>query len=74
MQVWDSPFDDGYPAQVVDVEDLGTYRIVTLQLGGATLKARLGEDRPLPVAQAWVSLPSQWLLLYVDDLLLEAGA
>ena len=41
--------------------------------GGATLKARLGEDRPLPVGQAWVNLPTQWLMLYVDDVLLEAG-
>ena len=73
VQLWDSPFDDAYPARVLDVEDLGTYRIVTLELGGVALKARLGEDRPLPVAQAWVSLPAQWLMLYLDDELLEAG-
>ncbi|MFK0267852.1 ABC transporter ATP-binding protein [Pseudomonas asiatica] len=73
VQLWDSPFDDAYPARVLDVEDLGTYRIVTLELGGVALKVRLGEDRPLPVAQAWVSLPAQWLMLYVDDVLLEAG-
>ena len=73
VQLWDSPFDAAYPAQVLDVEDLGTYRIVTLVLGGVSLKARLAEDRPLPVGQAWVSLPTQWLMLYVDDVLLEAG-
>ena len=74
VQLWDSPFDDAYPARVLDVEDLGTYRIVTFELGGVALKARLGEDRPLPVGQAWVSLPAPWLLLYVDDVLLEAEA
>lgn len=58
---------------MLDVEDLGTYRIVTLELGGVALKARLSEDRPLPVELAWVSLPAQWLMLYVDDVLLEAG-
>ncbi|WP_144172019.1 ABC transporter ATP-binding protein [Pseudomonas sp. Kh13] len=73
VQLWDSPLDDAYPARVLDVEDLGTYRIVTLELGGVALKARLGEDRPLPVGQAWVSLPAQWLMLYLDDVLLEAG-
>ncbi|QHG64156.1 ABC transporter ATP-binding protein [Pseudomonas putida] len=73
VQLWDSPFDGAYPAQVSDVEDLGTYRIVTLELGGVALKARVDEDRPLPLAQAWVSLPTQWLMLYVDDVLLEAG-
>ncbi|MBK4997352.1 ABC transporter ATP-binding protein [Pseudomonas sp. S37] len=74
VQLWDSPFDDTYPARVQDVEDLGTYRIVTFELGGVALKARLGEDRPLPAGQAWVSLPAPWLLLYVDDVLLEAEA
>ncbi|CAG8871153.1 Trehalose import ATP-binding protein SugC [Pseudomonas fluorescens] len=73
VQVWDSPLDDALSAQVVDVEDLGTYRILTLDLGGATLKARLGEDRPVPEGQAWVSLPAQWLMLFVDDLLLESA-
>ncbi|MFF7064471.1 ATP-binding cassette domain-containing protein [Pseudomonas sp. NPDC008258] len=72
VQLWDSPFDGAIPARVLDVEDLGTYRIVTVELGGVALKARLGEDRPLPVDRAWVNLPSQWLMLYVDDVLLEA--
>lgn len=73
VQLWDSPFDGAIPARVLDIEDLGTYRIVTVEIGGVALKARLGEDRPLPVDQAWVSLPAQWLMLYVDDVLLEAG-
>lgn len=73
LQLWDSPFDGAIPARVLDIEDLGTYRIVTVEAGGVALKARLGEDRPLPVDQAWVSLPAQWLMLYVDDVLLEVG-
>ncbi|MFJ4112602.1 ABC transporter ATP-binding protein [Pseudomonas sp. NPDC089758] len=72
VQMWDAPFDGALPASVLDVEDLGTYRIVTLVLGGVSLKARLAEDRPVPAAHAWVGLPMQWLLLYVDDVLLEA--
>ncbi|BBV96357.1 ABC transporter ATP-binding protein [Pseudomonas monteilii] len=73
VQLWGSPFDDAIPARVLDIEDLGTYRIVTIEAGGVALKVRLGEDRPLPVDQAWVSFPAQWLMLYVDDVLLEAG-
>ena len=71
VQVWERPLDDTFEALVVDVEDLGTYRIVTLDLAGTPLKARMPEDRPVPQGRAWVSLPSQWLMLYVDDLLLE---
>lgn len=74
VQVWEHPFDDALETRVVDVEDLGTYRILTLVLAGVTLKARLGEDRVVPQGRAWVSLPPQWLMLYLDDLLVEAEA
>ncbi|CAI8970255.1 MULTISPECIES: ABC transporter ATP-binding protein [Pseudomonas] len=72
VQVWDAPFDEGFSARVVDVEDLGTYKILTLDLQGVPLKVRLGEDRALPEGQAWISFPAQWLMLYADDVLLEA--
>ncbi|MNJ04910.1 hypothetical protein D3C73_1658970 [compost metagenome] len=58
---------------MVDVEDLGTYRILTLELDGVALKVRLGEDRVVPQGQAWISFPAQWLMLYADDVLLEAA-
>jgi glycerol transport system ATP-binding protein len=74
VQVWEQPFDDAIETRVVDVEDLGTYRILTLMLAGVTLKARLGEDRVIPRERAWVSLPPQWLMLYLDDVLVEAEA
>jgi hypothetical protein len=39
--------------------------------GGGRLKARLGEDRVVPVA-GHGQPAAQWLMLYVDDLLVEA--
>ncbi|PWB35682.1 ABC transporter ATP-binding protein [Pseudomonas sp. SDI] len=71
VQVWEAPFDEGFSAQVVDVEDLGTYKILTLVLDGVTLKVRLGEDQAVPQGQAWISFPAQWLMLYADDVLVE---
>ncbi|MDD0974014.1 ABC transporter ATP-binding protein [Pseudomonas fontis] len=73
VQVWDEPLDEGYSARVVDVEDLGTYKILTLELDGVRLKVRLGEDRAVPEVQAWISFPAQWLMLYADDVLVEVG-
>ena len=35
IHVWDEPFDDAMQARVVHVEDLGTYKIMTLDLDGA---------------------------------------
>ncbi|RWU20906.1 ABC transporter ATP-binding protein [Pseudomonas alkylphenolica] len=73
VQLRESSFDDAFSARVVDVEDLGTYRILTLELDGVALKVRLGEDRVVPQGQAWISFPAQWLMLYADDVLLEAA-
>ncbi|TDF77920.1 ABC transporter ATP-binding protein [Pseudomonas sp. H9] len=73
VQVREAPFDDAFSAQVVDIEDLGTYRILTVALQGVALKVRLGEDRTLPAEQAWISFPAQWLMVYADDELVEVG-
>lgn len=72
IHVWDEPYDDALQAEVVHVEDLGTYKIMTLDLDGAPLKVRLTEDKPVPEGKAWISFPAQWLMLYADDYLLEA--
>ncbi|MFJ4145671.1 ABC transporter ATP-binding protein [Pseudomonas sp. NPDC089734] len=73
IHVWDGPYDEAMCAEVVYVEDLGTYKILTLSLAGQKLKVRLPEDKPVPQGQAWISFPGQWLMLYADDFLLESG-
>ena len=72
IHVWDEPFDDAMQARVVHVEDLGTYKIMTLDLDGAPLKVRLAEDKPVPQGTAYISFPAQWLMVYADEFLLEA--
>jgi glycerol transport system ATP-binding protein len=71
VHVWDEPFDEAMQAQVVHVEDLGTYKIMTLNLDGAPLKVRLAEDKPVPEGTAYISFPAQWLMVYADEYLLE---
>jgi glycerol transport system ATP-binding protein len=73
VHVWDGPYDDALCADVTYVEDLGTYKIVTLTLAGQSLKVRIQEDKPVPQGQAWISFPSQWLMVYADDYLLEVS-
>jgi glycerol transport system ATP-binding protein len=73
VHVWDGPYEEAMCADVVHVEDLGTYKILTLSLQGQPLKVRLPEDKPVPQGQAWISFPAQWLMLYADDYLLEPG-
>ncbi len=64
----------GMPAEVERMEDLGTYKILTLRLEGHVIKARLPEDQAVPRGQAWVGFPAQWLMLYADDRLVEGEA
>jgi glycerol transport system ATP-binding protein len=73
VHVWDGPYEEAMCAEVVHVEDLGTYKILTLALAGQSLKVRLPEDKPVPQGRAWISFPAQWLMVYADDFLLEPG-
>ncbi|WP_163574589.1 ABC transporter ATP-binding protein [Halomonas faecis] len=58
-------------AEVVDIQDLGTYAILSLRLGGILLKARLDEDEPRPRVRAWLRFPVGRLGLYVDEFRVE---
>jgi glycerol transport system ATP-binding protein len=72
VRVWDGPSDEALSAQRVDLEDLGTYKILTLSLAGQHLKVRLPEDRMVPQGTLGISFPEPWLMLYADDILVEA--
>lgn len=74
VHVSDEPFVDALQGEVVHVEDLGTYKIVTLRLDGQLLKARLHEDQTVPQKVAYIGFPSQWLMLYANDVLVEVQA
>ncbi|MBY4676736.1 ABC transporter ATP-binding protein [Marinobacterium arenosum] len=63
-----------YECAVIHIEDLGTYKILTLDLAGNLIKARLDEDQQVPEGRAYVSFPKQWLKLYVDEFLVEEAA
>lgn len=54
------------------VEDLGTYKIVSLMLADQPIKARLDEHQFVPEAVAYVSFPKDWLKVYADDYLVDA--
>ena len=71
IHVWDEYNPDALQADVTHLEDLGTYKIITLNLDGAPLKVRLAEDKPVPEGKASISFPAQWLMVSADDYLLE---
>lgn len=71
IHVWDEPNDEAFEVRVQDVEDLGTYRILSFYLGDQLLRARLNEDQRVPKQSAYVSFPEQWLNIYVDEYRVE---
>jgi len=64
--------------QVTLVQDLGTYKVVDLDIGGGCIfKARIEEDAPIPAGRVRLRLPARWQRFYLDEHLLDlsqAGA
>ena len=73
IRVWEEGFEAALDSEQVHLEDLGTYKILTVVLGGQTLKVRLPEDRVVPEGTVFISFPAQWLMVYADDRLLEVA-
>ncbi len=65
-----APIENGVPAVIKAVEDLGSHKIVTLILAGKILHAKLAEGAPVPEGRAWLVFPPQWIRLYADGRLL----
>ena len=73
IHVWDDRNDEAFEVEVKDVEDLGTYRIMSFYFGDCLMRARLHEDQRVPRKKAYVSFPEQWLTLYIDEYRVEVG-
>ncbi|WP_277812071.1 ABC transporter ATP-binding protein [Chromohalobacter canadensis] len=71
IEVHAAPVEGGMPAQVDHAQDLGTYSIIYLVLGGISLKARIEEDQVTPAGKAWLRFPDERLGLYVDEYRVE---
>jgi len=71
IEVHDAPVEGGMEARVAHAQDLGTYSIVYLTLGGVALKARIEEDQVTPSGEAWLRFPDERLGLYVDEYRVE---
>jgi glycerol transport system ATP-binding protein len=71
LEVSSTPVENGLAAIVKNIEDLGSYKIVTILFNDTTLYARLPEDIPAARGKAWVFFPPQKIKLYSDGRLLK---
>jgi glycerol transport system ATP-binding protein len=61
----------GIPARVKKIEDQGSFKIVSVDLAGHTLRARLSEGQTVPVDEAWLRFPPQWTKLFANGYLVN---
>ena len=71
LEVHAGSIEDGIPAAVKSVEDQGSFKILTVNMGGHTLRARLPEDQTVPSGEAWLRFPKQWTKLFADEKLVS---
>ena len=68
-----SPTAESVPIQVISVQDLGTYSLVTFSLNEQTFKARLPEGHPPVGEAAFAEFDNAKLALYIDEYLVETS-
>ncbi|NNG02129.1 MAG: ABC transporter ATP-binding protein [Desulfobacteraceae bacterium] len=59
------------PATVRAVEDQGSFKIMTMNLSGHMIRAKIPEGNPAPQNNAWLRFPAQWTKLFADERLLN---
>jgi len=62
-----------HKAIVKEVENLGTRKIVTLQLAGHALKVKLSEEQETPTDYTYVEFPQRWIRIYAGGKLVDSG-
>jgi glycerol transport system ATP-binding protein len=73
ISVSQTPGADSVPIEVVNLQDLGTYSLLSFTLNGQLFKARLPEGHAPIGDAAHATFSDQHIALYVDEYLVEIG-
>ena len=66
LEVRGSSAEGAVPASVKWVEDQGSFKVITLDMRGHVLKARLSEEKSVPEKEAWLKFPRDKIKLFAD--------
>jgi glycerol transport system ATP-binding protein len=69
--VFDEP-DEGVRAKVIHVEDLGSFKIVTVSMAGHTLRVKITEEDEVQGELGWLVFPPERSLLYRNSRLVRS--
>ena len=71
LEVHSEAVEGSLPAAVKSVQDQGSFKILTVDMAGHTLRARLPEVQAVPSNKAWLRFPKQWTKLFIDGRLVN---
>ena len=71
LKISDKKTDDSLPANLIHVQDLGTHRIITADMSGHKIKAKVSSKQPVSNESLHLVFPSEWSRLYVNSQLLR---
>lgn len=71
LEISASPVENALESTVTNIEDLGSYKIVTAAFNGKILYARLPEEATVTVGKAWIVFPPHKIKLYTHERLVK---
>ena len=71
LEVHAQSVEGSIPARVKSVEDQGSFKILTVDLAGNILRARLTEGQAVPQNEAWLRFPTRWTKLFAGGRLVS---
>ncbi len=71
LEVHTESVKDGIPVTIKFVEDQGSFKILTVNMAGHILRARLAEDQTVPSEKAWLRFPKKWTKLFAEERLVS---
>lgn len=62
---------ESYKVNIIEVEDLGNYKIATVRFGDKNIKVKVPERKEIPSDKAYLRFPTEFTKLYADGVLIR---
>lgn len=62
---------ESFEVPIRSIQDLGNFKIATARFGDHDMKIKIPEGKPVPYEKGYLRFPTQWTMLYADDVLVE---
>lgn len=71
LEVHSEAVDGAVKAGIKNIQDQGSFKILTIRIAGNTLHAKVPEGQPIPQNEAWLRFPPEWTRLFADGRLVS---